>query len=354
MKTGRTLTELAAEIERQQTSKHDYEADSRAMEMVVRTDPIRLQEPRLAIEGIGEYDVSDHCHGQFADRLKIPKKYYDRMRSEAPGLLATNINHWFSQNPEKRMVRTLDGKARAFLSNRYRPLDNFDLAQVILPKFAEMQCRVESCELTETRMYFKAVTERISAQVVGDVVQAGIVVSNSEVGCGSLRVEPLLYKLACLNGMIVADASIRKYHIGRGAANGLEGAREFFRDSTREADDRAFWLKVRDTADAVLTQETFDRMVKRVESTSRNTIEDDPVKVVERVQEKFTLNDDERGGVLRHLIEGKDLSQWGLVNAITRTSQDVEDYDRATDLERLGGQVIELPSASWASLAQAS
>jgi hypothetical protein len=36
------------------------------------------------------------------------------------------------------------------------------------------------------------------------------------------------------------------------------------------------------------------------------------------------------------------LSQWGLVNAITRTSQDVTDYDRATELERLGGVVLDM------------
>jgi hypothetical protein len=35
-----------------------------------------------------------------------------------------------------------------------------------------------------------------------------------------------------------------------------------------------------------------------------------------------------------------------LVNAVTHCSQEVADYDRATDFEALGGQLIELPASS--------
>lgn len=41
------------------------------------------------------------------------------MRTDAPELLAYNANYWFSQKNELRTLRTMDGCARAFLSNRY-------------------------------------------------------------------------------------------------------------------------------------------------------------------------------------------------------------------------------------------
>ena len=63
---------------------------------------------------------------------------YQRMRDQAPELLAANVNEWFQQKPERRMVRTLDGQMRAFLSDRYRRLDNFDLALAVLPVLKEM------------------------------------------------------------------------------------------------------------------------------------------------------------------------------------------------------------------------
>ena len=40
--------------------------------------------------------------------------------------------------------------------------------------------------------------------------------------------------------------------------------------------------------------------------------------------------------------KGAFLSLWGLANAVTRSAEDCESYDRAIEMERIGGQVIEL------------
>jgi hypothetical protein len=48
------------------------------------------------------------------------------------------------------------------------------------------------------------------------------------------------------------------------------------------------------------------------------------------------------------------MSQWGLANAVTRAAQDVESYDRATELEALGGDVVILPAGEWKALASAA
>jgi hypothetical protein len=41
-------------------------------------------------------------------------------------------------------------------------------------------------------------------------------------------------------------------------------------------------------------------------------------------------------------------------DAVTHYSQQVEDYDRATELEVLGGRLIELPAGEWRTLAEAA
>ena len=69
---------------------------------------------------------------------------------------------------------------------------------------------------------------------------------------------------------------------------------------------------------------------------------------------RYALNEQERAGVLRHLIAYADLTGYGLVNAVTHYSQDVDDYDRATEFEALGGRLIELPQSEWKSLAEAA
>lgn len=86
------------------------------------------------------------------------------------------------------MLRTLDGQVRARLSDRYRRLDNYDLAVHVLPILKGLpELRFESVEPTETRMYIKCVTPQLKFEMApGDIVQAGIAISNSEVGQGTL------------------------------------------------------------------------------------------------------------------------------------------------------------------------
>lgn len=346
MKTGRSLQELAAEVDRQSRSKKDYLADSRAVQM--DTD--------LTLRGVnGGMPLRPTAHAQLAATLGIPKAYYDRMQEEAPELLAHNVNRWLHTRPQRKLVRTLDGSIRAILSDSYRPLDNYDLMEAVLPKISELACRVVSCEVTENRFYLKAITDKVTGEVKpGDRVQAGLVVSNSEVGQGSLRVEALDYRLVCANGM-VRESAIRKTHLGRNGGRGhdaIEDAREFFRDETRLADDRAFFLKVQDAVGAMFDPKRFESRLLQYRDAGERPITADPVAVVEQVADRYALVQEERSSVLRHLIQGGDLSEWGLANAITRTAEDAKDYDRASELESFGGKVIELSPSEWRQLAE--
>ena len=97
----------------------------------------------------------------------------------------------------------------------------------------------------------------------------------------------------------------------------------------------------------------FDILVAQIRDTTERQIEGNPVKTVELLSEKFKLQQTESSGILEHLIRGGDLSQWGLINAVTRTAQDVESYDRATELEELGAEVMTLPPTQWRRLATA-
>ena len=62
--------------------------------------------------------------------------------------------------------------------------------------------------------------------------------------------------------------------------------------------------------------------------------------VVKLASSNFKITEAESAGVLQHLIEGGDLTLYGLANAVTRYSQDVENYDRASKLEEIGYQVM--------------
>ena len=345
MKSGLTLVEMAQALQDQADKKRDFVADTRSLEM---NDDGSIT---VEAEAVETFNTTEHAHGQIAQRLSIPTKYYRRMQTEAPHLLASNINHWFSENPERRMIRTLDGNARAFLSARYRRLDNAEIAEAIFPALAEFGegLSLVSMGLTDSRLYIKAVNERVQLDIKkGDAVQAGVVISNSEIGLGSIRVEPLVYRLVCLNGMISQDHSFKKYHVGREVDDATV---ELFSDETRKADDEVLLLKVRDMVRGAADIARFTQIVDRMRETTERRIEGNPVKSVEVLGDRFGMNQPEKSSVLTHLIQGGDLSQYGLLNAVTRTSQDINDYDRATEFEVMGSQVLSLPQSTWKELA---
>jgi hypothetical protein len=352
MKTGKRLEELALELKRQNNNKRDFLAP--ACQILVKTED---KHTTLDLDACGVFPARETAHSQLAEFTGIPKGYYDRLREQAPNLFDYNVNHWLSLNTSNRLVRTLDGHARAVLSGKYRPLDNFDLAEAALPVLQDRGFEIMSCEVTERRFYLKAVTPRIQGEVKrGDLVQAGLCISNSEIGEGTLKIDPMLFFLVCTNGMIAADNRVKKYHVGR-AIDGLENAMEFYRSETRQADDRAFWLKIRDVLAGILTQDFLDRQLHKLRASAEQPFMAPAAQVVEVTAKRFHFTNDERESVLENLIQGHnnqpELTRYGLAQAITRASHGIEDYERATEFECFGGQIIELQADQWRSLAEA-
>ena len=351
MKAGKTLQELAAELERQQLAKKDLIVSTGVLSMDSRDDGgIALNV--MGGQMIQHYDVGEIAHRQIGQFLKIPATYYDRMRREYPQLLTLNANGWFAKMPQaKRMLRTLDGTARALLSDRYRRIDNFEVDSSVLPIISSMECAgVESCELTDSRMYLKVVNPRVTAEIKkGDIVQAGVLISNSEVGMGSVTVSPLIYRLVCSNGMIAEDGKLRKYHVGR--ANESREDFSIYRNETIEADDKAFLMKLEDSVKAAVDQARFAAIVDKLRESTEATFQPQQVQqVVELASKEYGFTDSESSGILGHLAAGGDLSLYGLANAVTRQAQDVASYDRSTELEAAGYRIITMAPSLWRSL----
>jgi hypothetical protein len=251
------------------------------------------------------------------------------------------------------MLRVLDGRARAFLSNRYLRMDHYEIASAVLPILGELpDARFESCQITDSKMYIKVINPRLQEEVVpGDIVQAGVIISNSEVGLGSVNIQPLIFRLVCSNGMVVNDAATKRNHVGR--VNDAEENFLLYSDKTLAADDHAFLLKVQDTVRAAVDEAKFSQVVgmMRDATEARMNTADIPG-VVKLAGREVGITDSEQTGVLQYLIEGNDLSLYGLANAVTRHSQDVESYDRATDLEVIGYNVLAMDRRLWSRINQ--
>ena len=353
MKQGRSLPEVLTELQRQNNAKRDFISPAQAFRLDPDGETFRMTNFSSGMQE--SFSTSDLFHRQIGSTLGIPAKYYDMMREKKPELLAENVNAWFRDRDQNYMIRTMDygmgPVARALLSDRYRRIDNMEIATAILPLFAgKEEMEVVSCEVTPSKLYLKILNRRLEMQVVpGDYVQAGVAISNSEVGLGAVSVQPLVFRLVCLNGMVINDFGERRAHVGR-SAKALEDSFNIYTDETREAEDRAFLLALRDTTMAAIEEARFAQIVGRLQESTNARITGRVQDVIELTGKAYDLNQLEQDNILNYLIAGGDLSLYGLSNAITRASQDVESYDRATALEGIGWQVATMEPARWKEL----
>lgn len=353
MKTGKSLEDLLIELKRQSQAKKDIVADTR--QIVMASDADCLSVGSHVFESI-----NDTAHNQIGTYLNIPKKYYELMRSDQPELLAHNVNTWLhlESNTQKRLVRTLDGTARAFLSDRYRRIDNDVIAQMALTTLFSMPqvsgANVVSCEITPTRLYIKVVFFHIQGEVkVGDIVESGIMITNSEIGLGGFTVKPFIHRLWCKNGAVMNDAVIAKRHIGSRLASGVIN----YQDDTKKADDQALMLEMRDTIMTCGDQDSFNVYLERMRESTESEKIQKPVEAVEVLTNDFsvfTFSEGEKNLILENLIRDQDYSKWGMLNAVTKVANDHPDYERATELEGYGGTILSLDRSQWSLIANAA
>jgi hypothetical protein len=350
MKPGTALPVIIASIDRTAALARDLLAPARALRLrhsAAGASPGFLVE--LEADGQPRRLLpTELVHDQLVALTGVPQGYYRRLRQEAPALLEANVNEWLQRSGSRQLLRTLADPLqpvlRALVSDRFRALDHRQLLEAVLPTLHQRGVAIVSSELSAVRLHLKAVNERLQGEVrVGETVMAGIVISNSEVGAGALTIQPLLYTLRCRNGLILEDATLRRHHLGRRHQPG-EAIAPYLSDETRAADDRAFFLTVRDLTRAALDEALFHQQLGLAAAASRRPLPAaGPEAVVELAARRHHLSEGEGGAILAHLRAGGDLSHWGLVSAVTRAAQEVDDYERSTELERLGGRLLGSP-----------
>ena len=127
MKTGINLQELATELDRQNKAKRDFVVNTGNMGVSREVDLFHL----MPDEGDNmSFGMTELFHRQMGEVLQIPAKFYKKLQTDHTELLSMNVNGLLQRVPSNQTIRTMDGTARAFLSDRYRRLDNYQVAKI--------------------------------------------------------------------------------------------------------------------------------------------------------------------------------------------------------------------------------
>ena len=340
MKQGKTLKALAEELKRQHNNKRDFIVNTRNLQIQTNSKGESKLTFNLKNKPI-TFSVSDNTHQQIAARLNIPIRYYQKMQIESPQLLDQTVNDNFKKLAENRIIRTLDGNARAFLSDRYRRIDNLEICAAIYPFIESTKfLNVESAEVTDNHLYLKVINKKLKANISkSNIIYGGFVISNSEVGAGCLKVEPLIFNSFSKNALIFKDCLHKTNHVGRQLKTST--AQEI------PADDRSFNLPIftklqNDIKSAITDIDTFNTIIELLRQAKLIPLQKNTIKAVESLSNDCSLSPNERGDIIRQLLISEDHSRYGLIQAIAAASKISHSYERATELEHIGGDLLTL------------
>lgn len=339
------IINLAKELERLKQNSSDVVTPSRAIHAIEDAGTLKLD-----LAKYGKWPLTKHGGRQLAEKAEIPTLYFHKMLDAGKvDLAAQNVNAWFESSDDNRLVRIADGQIRAVLSDRYRQLDNLDLAMQVLKKAKEHNAIILDSQLTEERMYIKALapeakeyldftpeekTAHTWHRVDKDVIIPGIIVSNSEVGSGAFRVEPLTFRQVCSNTAIGTD-TLYKVHLG----GRMEIGQTIYKDDTLRNMDAALWGQVRDLIDATFDKTLLKKQIEAMRQAGKIEIKE-PQEAIDAVAKDLSLSEKDKMDLLRYFAkEGE--TEFGLVNGITRLAQDVENYDTRVDMERYAGRRLD-------------
>jgi hypothetical protein len=156
------------------------------------------------------FSVSDLATSQMCGRLSIPVKYYRRLPNEMKAVVA---NHDLRRlDGQSHFLRGKGKWIRAFLSSDYVPYNNAEIVETAYALLNDAPLSIKSFVLEETHLFVKVISEEIADPASG--LKAGIMIGNSEVGLGSVSVEPFVFRLPCTNDLVVTqEKSFRHAHI---------------------------------------------------------------------------------------------------------------------------------------------
>jgi len=335
-------------------------------DVVVDMDKIRVNEQLdIEVPQVGTFRMTDWAQKQLGQALGVQwNKWFDP-KLVTHTQVQEELQRRFSKTGDKRKLRTTqfktgapgvqgcDGYMRAILSPTYHPIDNERLFDRLEKKFGSQVSELNfmSDHLSKKsrwgndhcshytlvgqpvnmgaidrnhpdpavrRIYDLA--EKEGALPQDDLVYPGFHMRNSEVGFTAITIDEFSFRLVCLNGCMLT--------VG---------------------DSRLMYRQHRPIEDAELDKQfnqVFERIPVRWEDTRHRMVRlqgsavDHPEAMIEEELRRLEAPKYFRDAAIKAFEQEPLKNRYGVVQAVTRAAQDVEDMDKRFEFEALAGQML--------------
>lgn len=305
-------------------------------------------------------ELLEVAHEQVADKLQIPRLYYEKMLDEHHTLLDHNITYWLQKAKKNFLLRTFidpqtnKGVLRAFLGDKFLLLDNYDVLMTALQAIQETGYKLDiDGSITDKRMYVRFVAPDIEIQAPellktyrtpgkqtdnnGDSgILSGFVISNSEVGHGLFSISPRCVIRACSNGMVFKDDRFSKVHLGK-----KMGEMEVIKwsEETKQKNLELIMCQVKDAVKTFLSPEFLGKKIAKLTAEGTKAL-DMPNDCVANVCSSLLLSEEKKNCILNYFIGSGQPTAFGVSQAITYFAHKDADPDERWELEHAAVDVV--------------
>lgn len=263
-----------------------------------------------------------------------------------------NVNRLLQRRKDSRLVRTIDGSARGFLSDRFLALDN----DVVFGKIeGRLAGNTEFNFLKSHVGHNSASVKMISVEKFLDLgarsIHFGFMIENSEIGRGFCRFVTFLCDSFCKNGILFGKrevASVKFMHKGA-QLSGL-GRVKLGLDSEKltlvgEELDNA----MQEACTIIPSQGLKDKLIFSYEKQ----IEGDMRRATEELVKRFSIPISAEV-ISMNMEPDANKSIYSLQGAITHYAKSAETYEERLRLEEIAGSMIEQAPALYPILNEVS
>ncbi|MDD3946242.1 MAG: hypothetical protein PHI19_00185 [Clostridia bacterium] len=163
-------------------------------------------------------DITDTAFYQLCSRVGVPSKYVCKCFEAGKTELAlNNFSAWAGECKSSMLVRSHEGVVRACLSSEYSTFDIYQVLRALSYTVDTERFVPSQVFMSSDRLHIRFVDYTPIHQDDGSPLFAGFVVDTSDIGQGSLSMKFFLYRMACMNGLVISSMGgtlFRLNHVG--------------------------------------------------------------------------------------------------------------------------------------------
>ena len=295
--------------------------------------------------GDREFQPTDHAIEQFSIRVKVPsssvmrelrsQKDYDAQDADVMTYLANNALRRLDQDKIYRLRTYTDGTCRAFVTDKYAPIDNRWYLEVLSEFLPDG--RLSHWKGDEDTIFGNVLLpDTILDYGTDDDSDYGgmISIGNCEIGKRRISQVPSLFRSICLNGCIwgqVSGKQIKRRHIGTIDLDALklEIGQNIEHQLPLLPNGITKFLAMRELENGDVSMKNIIAAICKDERLGKK----EAVVVLDQYAQ----------------FENQERNLFGVVNAITRAGQK---FDNMTwvKFDELGGNLMETDAGRWAAI----